>query len=252
MALQRACKNKGVAKSQTKKVHTSTSTKGNTKRKAANQSLPGPRCQRLRDSNKLLTSSIADNPLVLPDIIVAESLVASTLPWATTSDVLALMHHWTKPILKAAIPGITGRRKPSMEMMDAAKRAVLRFYAKEEAQGIKSHVVQAFYLVSGEPELHFDWASARAKVRRAKFDRIQEIDVWNECLAMSYGDTTALSEIFVCGTRPLTLRALTSLLAHEGLHNLVRRKRQGNPFLSEETEHKAMAMIGDPQLVQPF
>ena len=47
----------------------------------------------------------------------------------------------------------------------------------------------------------------------------------------------------------MTQRALTSVLCHEALHNLARRVRVGNPFLAEDTEHIAMALLGDPQLV---
>ena len=48
----------------------------------------------------------------------------------------------------------------------------------------------------------------------------------------------------------MTQRALTSVLCHEALHNLCRRHgRPGNPFLAEDTEHMAMALLGDPQLV---
>ena len=47
----------------------------------------------------------------------------------------------------------------------------------------------------------------------------------------------------------MTQRALTSVLCHEALHNLARRQRVGNPFLAEDTEHIAMALLGDPQLV---
>lgn len=48
----------------------------------------------------------------------------------------------------------------------------------------------------------------------------------------------------------MTQRALNSVLCHEALHNLARRTgRPGNPFLAEDTEHMAMALLGDPQLV---
>ena len=97
--------------------------------------------------------------------------------------------------------------------------------------------------------MRFDWPAAMARVRRACFDYRQEIDLWTECFAMSSGDSNALSEIYVCGTKKVTLRALTSLICHEGMHNFARRVRPGNSFLSEDTEHIAMALIGDPQLV---
>ncbi|CAE8628004.1 unnamed protein product, partial [Polarella glacialis] len=134
-------------------------------------------------------------------------------------------------------------------MLRCAQRSVHQFYAQQEALGDRSDVVRAFYLVSGENHLRFDWQAAMGRVRRAKFDRRREIDDWEDCLAMTSGESNALSEIYVCGTKRVTQRALTSLLCHEGLHNLARRTRPGNPFFSEELEHMAMALIGDPQLV---
>ncbi|CAK0828949.1 unnamed protein product, partial [Prorocentrum cordatum] len=107
----------------------------------------------------------------------------------------------------------------------------------------------AFLLASNETSLRFDWERARARVRNARFDMKQKVDSWDECLAISSGDTNFLTEIFVCGTKRATLKALTSLVCHEGLHNLAMRRRRGNPYLSEGTEHLAMALLGDPQLV---
>jgi len=162
--------------------------------------------------------------------------------------VRGLMREWTQPILKTAIPGSSGR-VPSKSMLDAAKRAVLNFYERERSLGERSVVAQAFYLVSGELHLRFDWARAIQRVQRASLDLRQKIDKWDECLAMSCGDTNELCEIYVCGTKRITVRALTSLVCHEGLHNLARRTRPGNSFLSEALEHQAMALLGDPQLV---
>ena len=164
------------------------------------------------------------------------------------STVLALMRRWSKPILKAPIPGLA-TKTPTQAMFKTAKQAVLRFYAREQALGTKSDIVKAFLLASGEHALRFDWPAAMARVRRACLDYRQEIDLWTECFAMSSGDSNALSEIYVCGTKKVTLRALTSLICHEGMHNFARRVRPGNSFLSEDTEHIAMALIGDPQLV---
>lgn len=159
-----------------------------------------------------------------------------------------LMRRWEKPILKAQIPGQYGR-VPSKAMLATAKAAVIRFLENEEALGIRSHVVQAFYLASGECNLSFAWAWAKQRTRRAKLDCRKAIDSWQDAYAMVSGDSNATSEIYVCGTRRITLRALTSLICHESLHNLARRTRRGNPFLGEDTEHVAMALVGDPQLL---
>ena len=66
---------------------------------------------------------------------------------------------------------------------------------------------------------------------------------------MNSGDSNSSSEIFICGSKYMTQKALTSILCHEALHNLAKRTRRGNPFLKEDTEHVAMALLGDPQLV---
>lgn len=191
-------------------------------------------------------ASASIESLILKDSLVADAL--SKILAMPTGSIMDLMQLWMKPILKVRIPGSAGRT-PNKDMMDAAKQAVLRFYAQQEAQGQRSDVVMAFYLASGELNLRFDWADAMNRVRRARFDRTQSIDQWLDAFAMSSGDTNSQAEIYVCGTKPITLRALTSLICHEGLHNLARRTRPGNPYLSEDTEHVAMALLGDPQLV---
>mmetsp|Transcript_63854 Transcript_63854/g.118708 ORF Transcript_63854/g.118708 Transcript_63854/m.118708 type:complete len:221 (-) Transcript_63854:112-774(-) len=182
---------------------------------------------------------------VLSDKAVAVAL--SNLMMLDVVTVDGLMRVWHKPILRAQIPGSFGR-VPSKVMLDRAKTSVIRFLSAEEARGPDSHVVQAFYLATGEPELRFEWEWAKRRVQQARLDRRRAVDSWADCLAMCSGEKNSVSEIYVCGTRRITLRALTSLICHEGLHNLARRTRRGNPFLSEEVEHVAMALIGDPQL----
>lgn len=108
----------------------------------------------------------------------------------------------------------------------------------------------AFHIASGEEHLFFDWELAKRRVRNARLDRRRAVDPWEDGLAMLVwgGDKVAEQGIWVCGTRKLSIRALTSLICHEALHNMVRRIRPGYKFLSEETEHVAMAFLGDPQL----
>lgn len=157
------------------------------------------------------------------------------------------MKEWTQSILKCAIPGIGGTL-PSKAQLEKAKRAVLRFYEHERSLGENSAVVQAFNLATREINLKFDWDFAIARVQRAKLDR-GKVDSWDFNLALTCGDSNATSEIYLCGKKKMTSSALTSLLCHEGLHNLARRTRRGNPFLSTYAEHVAMALLGDPQLV---
>jgi len=191
-------------------------------------------------------ASITETAIRLDDRLVARAL--SSLVPRSLPEIQKLMRRWEKPILKAPIPG-SARQYPSDAMLAGAKKAVCDFFAKEEALGDCSYVVKAFLLASREHNLRFDWSVAMKKVLRAKLDRTQSVDMWNECLAMTTGDTNAKSEIFVCGSKKITQRALTSLVCHEGLHNLARRTRKGNSYLSEDIEHIAMALIGDPQLV---
>lgn len=182
---------------------------------------------------------------MLGDNIVA--LALADILGLPESTVRSHMRRWEKPILKVPIPG-TGGRVPSQAMLAAAKAAVIGFFEGEEALGARSHVSKAFHLASRESHLTFAWDRAKQRVQRAKLDSLGRIDSWKDCLAMVSGDSNTTSEIYVCGTRKVTLAALTSLICHEGLHNLARRTRRGNPFLGEDTEHIAMAMIGDPQL----
>jgi len=161
-----------------------------------------------------------------------------------------LMESWRKPLLKASIPGLHSRRLPSKAMLATAKSTVLRFLDREESHGRYSHVYEAFLLASGEDDLMLEWGFAKQRVRRAKLDCRGRFSCWKDCFAMVNGPSQATTEMFICGTRKLTLRALTSLICHEALHNLARRRRRGNPFISEEKEHVAMALLGDPQLVE--
>jgi len=199
------------------------------------------------DCRGLTNPSITEKAVALEDHLVAEAL-SEFIP-RRPGVLLDLMRRWEKPILKAKIPGYAGRR-PSECMLAAAKRRVLRFYAHEAALGDRSDVAKAFRLASGEQKLRLDWDVAMERVQRARYDHHQEIDLWDECIAMTSGESNLSCDIFVCGTKKITLRALTSVVCHEGLHNLARRTRPGNTFLSEDIEHMAMALVGDPQLIQ--
>jgi len=204
------------------------------------------KAQDRKDVKDTKTLRIADCPTIVSDKIVADALAELLRKDSTLID--SLMRAWKKRILKAQIPGVPGRM-PSKAMLETAKRAVLSFLGKEEAQGDESAVAKAFRFVTGDQSLRLDWDSAKGRVQRTRLDRRQKIDKWNECLAMQSGQSNSTTEIWVCGTRRLTLRALTSLICHEGLHNMARRTRRGNSFLSEDLEHMTMALLGDPQLV---
>lgn len=185
--------------------------------------------------------------------VMADEAVALALsdvmkfPLQTVASLMELMQ---KPILKAPMPG-ENPQLPCKAMMDVAKAEVIKFLEVEEALGVDSHLVGAFHIASGEVNLFFDWDLAKSRVRNARLDRRRAIDPWITGLAMLVwgGDTLpAQNGIWLCGTRKLSQGALTSLICHEALHNMVRRLRPGYKWLSEETEHVAMAFLGDPQL----
>lgn len=98
--------------------------------------------------------------------------------------------------------------------------------------------------------MQFEWEIAKQRVQGARLDRRRAIDLWDDSLAMLIwgGDKEKQNGIWVCGTRKLDVLALQSLICHEALHNFVRRLRPGYVWLAEETEHIAMALLGDPQL----
>ncbi|CAK0838801.1 unnamed protein product [Prorocentrum cordatum] len=154
-----------------------------------------------RDARK----SITETAIVLDDDNVALAL-AELLPSQTPGKVRRLMRRWMKPILKVKVPG-RATHLPTKAMLEKAKEKVLRFYRGEEALGDRSVVVKAFLLASRERSLRFDWDRACERVRNASFDMKKHIDSWDECLAMSSGDTNFSSEIFVCGTKKVTLKA---------------------------------------------
>lgn len=178
-----------------------------------------------------------------PDVALALSKFLPLSPDALHN----LLYRWEKPILQAPVPG-NAKCVPTEKTLSKVKRAVLKFFEREEALGSKSHVVKAFSLVAGEP-LRFNWERAKGRVSNASFDHKKKIDKWIDAIAMSYGDTNAKCEIYVCGTKKVTPRALASLICHEALHNMASRTRRGNRDLSEDKEHMAMALLGDPQLV---
>lgn len=181
----------------------------------------------------------------------AEELVWLSLQLQLNPETVCFLYEsLCRSIFTVPIPGNprghTGR--PTKAMLNQAIKNVIKFYDAEEKLGERSAVYQALMIASAEKKLSFDWDAARRRVSRAKFDVKKEVDEWKDCLAMSHGDSQGEVEIAVCGTKTMTVTALTALLCHEGLHNLARRTRPGQKYLSAEIEHVAMALMGDPQL----
>lgn len=162
--------------------------------------------------------------------------------------ILSIVRKLAHPILVVKIPGATKKKRPSNAMLQKAKRTVVQFYKEQQALGTRGSVYKAFLIASKEKELDFYWDKAIQRVEEAYYDKKHEIDDWEDVYAMTNGDTRSDIELVVCGTRPLTLPALTALICHEGMHCLARRTRPGQVFLSDDIEHVAMALLGDPQI----
>lgn len=162
--------------------------------------------------------------------------------------ILSMVRKLAHPILaRVQIPG-PSRKPPSNDMLQKAKRTVVQFFEQQKALGTESIVYKAFCIATKEKELVIDWDKGIQRVKDAYYDRKYQIDSWEDVYAMARGATRSRVQLVVCGTKPLTQRALTALVCHEGMHCLARRKRQGQVFLSDDFEHVAMALLGDPQI----
>lgn len=161
--------------------------------------------------------------------------------------VLSLVQKLAHPIFLTQIPGVACNC-PSDLMLKRAKRTVVRFFKEQQALGTRSIVYKAFLIASEEKELVFDWDKSIRRVKEAFYDKKYQIDDWEDVYAMACGPTRSHIRIVVCGSRPLTCTALTALLCHEGMHCLAKRTRPGQVFLSDDIEHVAMALLGDPQI----
>jgi len=180
----------------------------------------------------------------------AEALVWLSLKTHLDPEMICKIYRvLCRSIFTVNIPGWPRRKTlPTEKMLKLAKKKVLKFYNREQKCGQRSAIVHAFTLASGEEDLFFDWETAKERVKGAAYDRKKKVDKWEDCLAMAHGDSQGEVEIAVCGHKPMTQQALTALICHEGLHNMARRTRPGQKYLSAEIEHIAMAFMGDPQL----
>lgn len=140
----------------------------------------------------------------------------------------------------------SGQRKASTAMLVRAKKAVLKELHRQERLGQvmkkPSRLEQAFLDASQETCLAFDYDRMRRLVSKASFRK----DSRRAGFAQhdyAFNDSV---QIVVNGSVPLVEKQLRSILMHECLHNTVERDgKPGNPTLSEEIEHLAMALLGD-------
>jgi len=130
------------------------------------------------------------------------------------------------------------RRAGSEAMIKRAKEAVCGVLNKSERQmSAPSPIEQAFLDASQESTLTFDYDRMRQLVNSARFGSGMDED------DEGYNDNTRIvlnrDSLFSDAT-------LRHVLFHECLHNTVERSgRPGNPNLSEDVEHLAMALLGD-------
>lgn len=102
---------------------------------------------------------------------------------------------------------------------------------------------KAFYIVTGEPHLLFDYDLMIQMVEGAKLGTAKEFKKEKDvCAVMD------LDDFFVIVNKSMKMSSFDMRVAlmHECLHGTVeRRGRRVNPFLSGEIEHRAMAILGD-------
>jgi len=153
-----------------------------------------------------------------------------------------------------------GARKRSKNILNRAKTAALNIIEKQEKLSKKMYpkvtpFEQAFMDASGSPSLDFSYSWMKHLIARARYTRkswgssgdtppdkegravsgIERGIAFNNCI-----------EIRVNPGAVFTVDELTQVLVHESLHNTVERaKCRGNPALSADIEHRAMALLGD-------
>lgn len=140
----------------------------------------------------------------------------------------------------------SGQRLASQAMLLRAKKAVVKELTRQERLGRltknPSRLEQAFLDASQENRLAFDYDRMRALVTKAAFRKDGRRSGFEQ-YDYAFNDST---RIIVNGSVPLVEKQLRSILMHECLHNTVERDgKPGNPTLSEDIEHLAMALLGD-------
>jgi len=142
-------------------------------------------------------------------------------------------------------------QKGSEAMLKRAKQRVLKELSRQQALGIykTSNLEQAFLDATGETNLTFDYESMKKLIRNARFGDASQ----QECFASDDDAFNDNVEIILNRKRSFVEREIACTLLHECLHNTVFRcGKPGNPWLSEQTEHTAMALLGDREEQQDY
>lgn len=134
---------------------------------------------------------------------------------------------------------------PTQGTLDAQKRLVLEELTRQEELGktkAGSALEKAFYIVTGEAHLFFDYDLMKKLVKDAIVNNHlpkEDRDSWSTMDGDYY-------RIDINGREKCTRHHLRIALMHECLHGTVeRRGRRGSPIISTEKEHIAMALLGD-------
>jgi len=139
----------------------------------------------------------------------------------------------------------------NIKMLLRAKKKVLKELSRQQELGIytPSPLEQAFLDATNESFLTIDYGWMKKLVRTARFSDPSEqerfmpdVDAWNDNVEIILNSEKLFVESKICQT-----------LLHECLHNTVERAgKPGNPQLSEQTEHMAMALLGDRDEQQEY
>jgi len=142
-------------------------------------------------------------------------------------------------------------KRASEGMLIRAKRKVLKEINRQQDLGRDkpSPLEQAFFDATNENCLSFDYQRMKMLVRGARFCNSSEQkvfraddDAYNDNVNVILNSKISFVESELCIT-----------LFHECLHNTVERSgKPGNPQLSAEHEHIAMALLGDREEQQEY
>jgi len=136
-------------------------------------------------------------------------------------------------------------------MLQRAKRRVIKELNRQKDLGRykPSPLEQAFFDATNENFLAFDYERMKTLVRNARFCNSREQkdfqaydDAYNDNINIVLNRNIPFVESEICIT-----------LLHECLHNTVERSgKPGNPQLSAQNEHTAMALLGDREEQQEY
>jgi len=139
----------------------------------------------------------------------------------------------------------------NQQMLQRAKRKVLKELSRQQELGVykPSPLEQAFLDATNETFLTIDYEWMKTLVRTARFSDSFESKRFEQA-DDAYNDNV---KIILNGKKEFLESDICTTLLHECLHNTVERAgKPGNPQLSEQIEHTAMALLGDRDEQQEY